>query len=111
MKEILRDNDHLVILPVLINPEDWIIPPKMDDRLESIKEGILRHVDNITQIHIKYDTIEVCSYCKSPWEVVEELEEWGDVKGIQLGMPVCCEKAQTEWKQESKSTMEEKLDN
>jgi len=58
-------------------------------KANSIKEQIKRHIDDIGQVYIEYDTNTTCSHCGYEWEVDPETKE-----------PLCCSKAQQEFEQE-----------
>lgn len=48
------------------------------DECERIKDEIARHVDDIQNIRIEYDTEEFCSFCNERWDTDED------------GCPDCC---------------------
>lgn len=53
---------------------------------KDVKEAIERHVDHFGNVYIA--TEQICSYCKYLWETEDS------------GEPVCCEKAQEEFKKQ-----------
>lgn len=56
----------------------------------NIAEQIRRHVDDVKHVSIRWDTKELCEYCKLGWET------------LQNGEPVCCDLAAQEWREERK---------
>ena len=56
-------------------------------KYKNIIHQINRHVDDIEDVRLKWDAIEICSFCESRWETREGEDE-----------PLCCEEAQKEWK-------------
>jgi hypothetical protein len=80
---------------------DYAIEPNENKRneryeriCECIVEDIKRHVDDVGWVGVVYDTSEVCSFCGNEWEVNEDPndEDW------ELGEPLCCDEATSEWK-------------
>jgi hypothetical protein len=124
MKKIIQDNHRIVIHPDnseargfyrhFMRPGDDGYNEAMRERCERIKEQIHRHVEGLSlssdnrtspgAVEIKFDTREECSFCGAQWEELtadliktdpESVEEPGDGPGL----PLCCEKAQTEWRE------------
>lgn len=50
-------------------------------------QQIKRHVDNVTAVTFIEDSVDSCSFCAYDWEVDEQ------------GIPLCCDKAQEEWRE------------
>lgn len=95
---------------------------EMRERTEAIRDQILRHVDGLAlsldnrtapgAVEVKFDTREVCAFCDLPWndfltqEMVDKegLLYWtedsvhANIDGV--GLPMCCDKAQEEWRRE-----------
>ena len=74
-------------------------PAKMEDRLiniaNQVARDIKRHVDDIDGAAVAYDRVDVCSFCTYEWEVIGEGDATEDEP---LGLPVCCNAAQDEWR-------------
>ena len=68
---------------------------------EDIIFQIKRHVDDVGRCEIIWDESTVCEYCEYELEVNEDPDDpdWA------LGEPVCCIKAQEEWKEEVDGTL------
>lgn len=64
-----------------MKPEEY--ERRMRSEANAIKEAIERHVDGVSTITAISDT--VCNFCRSEWETDE------------AGVPVCCNKAISEW--------------
>lgn len=64
----------------------------------TIVEQIKRHIDDVEDVSVVYETEHYCTFCDSVWEVFEE----GDADGNPVGMPVCCNKAMVEWEDAKK---------
>ena len=99
MSKITKQENYRVV----ITPSGWgyIIAPDDPTRNSQLKEicadivkDVKHHIDNIENVLIKWDTVETCSFCGGGWEVNEDENDdtW------ELGEPVCCKKAQDEWK-------------
>ena len=76
---------------VVIEPDDrfaWRHWDESDYRqaCEKVLAQVKRHVDNSEDASVKFDTEELCEFCKSEWETEES------------GEPLCCGKAVDEWK-------------
>lgn len=92
-------------------------------RYAAAKNAILRHVDGLelgsdnhvspSAVEIRYTSTNVCSFCERTWEVLTRTmigegtnpdgtcEYFEDpVDGV--GLPLCCEKAQQEWRAEQR---------
>ena len=65
---------------------------------KSIVADIERHVDEVHDVWIQYDTEVTCSHCGYEWEVQEED---GDIE-LPIGIPLCCNEAQYEWEKEQR---------
>ena len=90
-----------------ISISDYAIEPDEEKRneryrmlCEEIKEQIERHVDNVGSVYVICDTEEVCEFCGLGWEEADGLDP-DEPKGI----PLCCNKAQEEWKKNSKGEL------
>lgn len=57
---------------------------------------IERHVDDVADIHVVYETEIICEYCGWDWEINEDPDD----PDFGLGEPFCCAKAQKEWREE-----------
>lgn len=64
------------------------------ERCEEIAAQAIRHIDNVRHAAVEFDEDVACSHCCLPWH--EQVE--GDVSDYPLGIPLCCEKAQKEWR-------------
>lgn len=92
MKKILRENIHVDIAPLSHGYfEEGIIKI-----CKGIKEQILRHIDDVASVSVVWEGRSICGFCSRDWEVNE------DPKDPDLGMnePLCCTKAQDEWREE-----------
>lgn len=100
MKELVRENIHIDVEPAMgfDNTEKGIIKI-----CKGIKDQILRHIDDVAQVSITWDPCSVCSFCQYPWEVIEDLDD----PECELGMPVCCLKAEEEWRKDKKIQKEQ----
>ena len=100
-KKINKENIRVEVHPVQSYlPENHI--NWADDVIKDCKdiiEQIKRHIDNVNYVGVEYDTREICEFCKSEWEVNKGAGAWGD---LPIDIPVCCEKAQDEWKSKNK---------
>lgn len=67
--------------------------------LREMMDQIKRHVDNIHQVYLTYDSENLCSFCGLEWEVSEDDSDPEFPKGT----PLCCHQAIDEYK-ESLST-------
>lgn len=86
-KIIKKSNPRVVIEADLTFPGLRKYPD--DDRhvmCEEIVKQVKRHIDDIADVYVKYDTEEVCEFCGFSWETEDN------------GEPVCCNKAVEEWK-------------
>lgn len=59
---------------------------------QSIAENIKRHVDDIANIGIHYETVEYCEFCGTEWDADEK-----------TGEPLCCTKAMEERAEQQKA--------
>ena len=57
----------------------------------TIVDQIKRHCD-VDSAHLEWDTEVTCEFCGFAWEIVT------DTADPDLGMPICCSKAQEEWR-------------
>ena len=99
MSKIIRqENYRVVITPsgygYIISSNEEVRNSQLKGMCEDIVKDVKHHIDNIENVLIKWDTVETCSFCGGGWEVNEDENDdtWG------LGEPVCCKKAQKEWK-------------
>ncbi len=82
MKKEVRSNFRAVVYPY----ENKISTPTPDESRENcqkLRAEINRHVDEISDVHVVWDTSIECSFCGYGWEAA--LDE--------NGSPVCCDKA------------------
>jgi hypothetical protein len=64
------------------------------ERCEEIVDQIRRHVDNVGDASVEYDTNVVCSHCGRDWdESPDDTDPY-----FPKGSPYCCDAAITEWK-------------
>jgi len=54
---------------------------------KDIVEQIERHVDGVGLCQVLWDSVSYCEFCGYKWETDED-----------TGEPLCCKKAQDEWK-------------
>lgn len=124
MKKIIQDNHRLVVHPDnseargfyrhFMRPGDDGYNEAMRERCERIREQIRRHVDGLSlsadnrtspgAVEIKFDTREECSFCGARWEeltadLIEKHPDFVEEPGDGPGLPLCCERAQTEWRE------------
>lgn len=90
---------------VVIEPITHVYGIKLSDEtvkgvLKTILEQVKRHVDNVENCRIEFDTNHTCSYCRFKWEVSEDDSDPDFPKGT----PVCCQKAIDEYKAQIKTT-------
>jgi len=62
---------------------------------EEIAKAIKRHVDEVSSAVFLCDTKVVCKFCECDPEPTNVLFEEGD----EIGMPNCCDAAQSAWKE------------
>jgi|GEM_PF-1902643 len=84
MKKTKRFNYRVVVEPA-IYPFFSDTEQHIKAICERIKEEIKRHVDNVSNVYINWDTQAYCEHCGHGWEEDEN------------GCPLCCDKAQEEW--------------
>jgi hypothetical protein len=80
----------------------WFSEPRHEAMLilcDQIAKDIRRHIDGFSSVTTEYTTQNICSFCKSTWEVWTEQDE-AKYPECKAGMPVCCEEAQKEWQEE-----------
>jgi len=60
---------------------------------------IIRYGKGICEVTVKWDIHEFCEFCGLKWEVNKK-----DIKDrdLPIGIPMCCDKAQEEWRLEKK---------
>lgn len=93
VKKLIRENIRLEVTPGRLLYDDETEIMKL---CQGIKKQIVRHIDDIDEVNIIWDEKEICEFCKGEWEVNERLDNnntWD------LGEPVCCQKAQKEWRE------------
>jgi len=101
MKEIVNRDYHVIIEPkslgdcgVMRFPDRHIEPDeekrnqRYEEMCEEIARQVKRHIDGVGYVAVVWDSREVCSFCGYDWEVDEN------------GVPLCCEKAVEEYKEE-----------
>ena len=92
MKIVRKDNVRLEVFPTqsMIRGRDPEEDYKDDvSTCEYINTAIKRHVDDVRAIQTNHDEEVLCSFCESGWETNN------------IGMPLCCEEAQEEWRKEN----------
>ena len=77
MSKIIRKENYRII----VEPTGTGIDLQ---KYKNIIHQINRHVDDIEDVRLRWDTTEICSFCKSRWREYN---------------PLCCEDAQKEWKE------------
>jgi rubrerythrin len=93
MKKIIKSNPKIVVeIKTRIYGIELSKETQKHDLMQA-KEQIKRHVDNVEDVRIEYDTDEVCSFCNYNWEVSEDDSDPDFPKGC----PVCCQDAIDEW--------------
>ncbi len=106
MKEVIRDNYRLEVLPGADVYGLRLPLPKSHEAmlrmLSEIEAQIRRHVDEVRDVVVMYDTREECSFCHLPWEELSQADfdqlGWKEVlPGEGPGIPQCCAEAQEEW--------------
>lgn len=106
MKKTVRDNYRLEVHPDLHGV--WVPRGREDETyrqiLRDIKKAILRHVDEVDRVDIKWDTHHTCSHCEGAWETLTVREVQKRI-GLQddhsiEGEPVCCLDAVNEFRTE-----------
>ena len=86
MKVLVKENYRVIVRPVSGIARN----SREEEQLcKMILQGIERHVDDIGDAYLEWDTREICSFCNRPWEVDSE-----------DGMPVCCNRAYEEMRRE-----------
>ena len=109
MKMTIKENYRITIEPRnlgdygfammsdrLAYPDENKRAKEYEDRCNEIVSEIKRHVNNIGSICVEFDEKKVCSFCGYDWEVNDNPDD----SDWELGEPVCCKKAQEEWKLE-----------
>jgi len=97
-KIILRENIHLEVYPhrsLRDDEDDTILDCKY------MKEQIERHIDDVANVDVTWNSRTVCSFCGLDWEVNDR----SDDPDCLLGEPLCCAKAQDEWRKENQETI------
>ncbi len=93
MKKIIKSNPKIVVeVKTRIYGIELSEETQKRDLMQA-KEQIKRHVDNVEDVRIEYDTDEVCSFCNYNWEVSEDDSDPDFPKGT----PVCCQDAIDEY--------------
>lgn len=99
MKTTVRTNYRVEITPArpfTESHEAWVV------LCRQIERSVRRHVDDVQQTRVLYDTEHRCSHCGSEWEVWDEAsidQELREV-GVVAGMPACCGAAQEKFLRE-----------
>ncbi|WP_336214725.1 hypothetical protein [Nonomuraea sp. LPB2021202275-12-8] len=107
MKREIRSNYRLILTPDLRDAF-----PRGDHeaallQLSDMCAAIRRHVDNVAQVKVEFDTRSVCSFCGYDWEEVTAADlssHPDDYEGHVLGEPMCCDQAATEFRASLKET-------
>lgn len=93
MKLIKKSNPRIVVeIRTRIYGIELSEETQKRDLMEA-KEQIKRHVDNVEDVRIEYDTDAVCSHCNLTWEVSEDNSDPDFPKGT----PICCQDAIDEY--------------
>lgn len=105
MKRTIREDFRVVVGPITphgkLSAED--IAASLERQCRELKWQIERHVDGIGGVSVQWSTRAECSFCKEPWEVLSESDiaaypDMAPEAGDGPGLPVCCERAQAEWR-------------
>ena len=89
MKKTRRFNYRVVVEPAIYLNDSEQVERAI---CEYIKEQIKRHVDNVSNVYIRWDTLSFCEHCGRVWEEDEQ------------GCPLCCDKAIEEWEKQKKQS-------
>lgn len=82
MKKRIREDIRVEVTPSLWGRES---EQQQEALCQGIAASIRRHVDDVGQVRVVWDSKQVCSFCGMEWEEDED------------GCPVCCGGAQDEW--------------
>lgn len=104
MKKTIRDNYRLEVypdldmLPIIDATRDALARQTLRD----IKASIVRHVDDVLRIHLKWDTYAVCGHCGCDWTELTAAQAADPRNQLDEhsteGEPVCCDKAVCEFR-------------
>lgn len=87
MKQVKTKNYRVVVEPRMYTYIRRYLTEEQYRRVcNEIIEQIKRHVDDVLDVQIEFDSEYTCEYCENTWEEDEN------------GEPMCCGKAQEEWK-------------
>lgn len=100
---------------------------EMKERCETARRDIVRHVDGLARgsdnrvapgaVEIRYTSADVCSFCDRAWEILtgamigestnpDGTCEWFEDPVDGIGLPLCCERAQEEWRDERRNVLQ-----
>lgn len=103
MKKTIREDFRVVVGP--ITPHGQLsaeqIAASLERQCRELKWQIERHVDNTGGVSVQWTTREECSFCEARWEVCGPDDRdayYYEQPGDGPGLPVCCERAQVEWR-------------
>ncbi len=97
---------------------------EMAARCEEIRRAVLKHVDGLAlaadnytapgAVRVMFDSRDECSFCSREWEeltqsLIDESaelgkpDEWFEDPVDGPGLPLCCDAAQQEWREQRRS--------
>jgi hypothetical protein len=85
-KVVRKTNWRVVVEPDDKYSHSWWKDRHYEAACEEILKQVKRHVDDAQHARIESDSVEACEFCSYEWETEED------------GTPVCCGKAQEEFK-------------
>jgi hypothetical protein len=94
-KITVKENIHIEVTPYIWGSQD---EDHAIDKCKQIIAGILRHVDDVEDCDVVWETNNYCEFCGAEWEVWEGQND----PGYPDGMPACCDAAIEEWEANNK---------
>lgn len=96
MKKTYKENVRVIVRPYDGYGHDF---KTLLDICKDIDKQIERHIDDVGETEIDWDANDYCEFCGNPWEINNDAtdENW------LLGEPLCCKKAQEEWRKNEKT--------
>ena len=91
MKKHITENWRITITPDLFFDRT---NKSRELRCKEIIEEIERHVDHVDEMFIECDEKVICEYCGYDWKEVTEDDKQ---ENEEVGLPLCCNKAQEEF--------------
>jgi hypothetical protein len=104
MKITIREDFRVVVGPITPHGRltDEQVAASLERQCREIKWQIERHVDGLGGVSVQWTTRAECSFCGLGWEeeTAEGIAAYPDDfgPGDGPGLPVCCERAQVEWR-------------